>query len=96
MSTWHAYSSRPALEPGTEVLVTGGRGAVRLQTADHISIEMTDNNRMSAVVVDCSVDRLLLAVGGGPLVRLNLSNNLDVFADLKLFDGFSRKGWSVR
>jgi len=48
---------------------------VRLQTADHISIEMTDNNRMSAVVVDCSVDRLLLAVGGGPLVRLECPLN---------------------
>jgi len=50
MSMWHAYANRPLLQSGTEVLITGGHERVRLRTADQITIEMPDHNRLTAVV----------------------------------------------
>jgi len=96
MSMWHAYANRPVLEAGTEILVTGGHEPVRLQTADRITIETPDNNRLTAVVVDRTDDHLLLAVGDAPLLHLNASGDGSDFDDFKLSNGFSRQSWRVR
>ena len=95
MSMWHAYANRPLLQPGTEVLITGGHDQVRLRTADQITIEMPDHNRLTAIVVDRSDARLLVAIGDGPLVTLAASDVSVAFNDFKLSDGFSREGWTV-
>jgi len=97
MAMWHAYADRAALEPGTQVLVTGGHEAVTLRTADRITIELPDNQRLTAVVVDRSGEQLLLAVGEGPLFHLDASADPGgAFSGFKLSDGFSRQGWVVR
>ena len=95
MSTWHAYANRPLLQPGTEVLITGGHDQVRLRTADQITIEMPDHSRVTAVVVDRSDEQLLVAIGDGPLVSLRVSGDAGAFNDFKLSNGFSREGWAV-
>ncbi len=96
MSTWHAYADGAALVSGTGVLVTGGHEVVRLQTGDKVSIETPDSNRLSAVIVDRSEGRLLLAVGGGPLIRLRASGESEFLSEFKLSDGFSRESWTVQ
>jgi hypothetical protein len=96
VSMWHAYANRATLDSGTELLVTGGRDPVRVQTGDQITIDMPDNNRVTTVVVDRTQQRLLIASSNGPLVRLNASTDASAFADFKLSDGFSREGWCVR
>lgn len=96
MATWHAYADRAALVSGTGVLVTGGHQTVRLQSGDKLSIETPDGNRLSAVIVDRTDGRLLLAVGDGPLIRLRASNEGDFFSGFKLSDGFSRESWMVQ
>jgi hypothetical protein len=95
MSMWHAYADRAMLERGAKLLVTGGHEPVRLQTADQITIETPDHNRLTAVVVDRSHARLLVAVGDGPLIRFGSSDDVTDFKDFKLSDGFSRESWAV-
>lgn len=96
MATWHAYASRPVLLSGTEILVTGGHDRVRLRTTDRLSIEMPDNNRLSAVVVDRTGDRLQIAVAGSPRIALEPTTGNGAFEDFKLSDWFSRESWTVR
>ena len=95
-STWHAYASRDMLAAGTEILVTGGHERIRIQTADQISIEMPDRNRLSAIVVERIGERVLLAIGDAAFVRLRVAPEVGSFDDFKLSDGFSRQGWIVQ
>jgi hypothetical protein len=93
--TWHAYASGPSLVSGTEILVTGGHERIRVRTADLISIEMPDGNRLSAVVIDRTGNRLVMVVGE-VLVRMRIAGGAEAFEGFKLSDGFSRQGWTVQ
>lgn len=94
MPSWHGYADRPALAPGTEILITGGHMAVRLLTADQVTIEMPDDRRLMAVVIDRTGEHLTLAIGEGEIVRLHIASGAG-FAQFQLSDGFSRESWAV-
>lgn len=94
-STWHAHASGEMLATTTEIPVTGGHDRVRIRTADRISIEMPDRNRLSAVAIDHTEDHALLAIGASP-VRLRTSTKIESFEGFKLSDGVSRQDWIVR
>ena len=96
MSTWHAYADRSALTSGTELLVTGGHGAVRLRTGDLVSIETPDRNRISGVIIDRTRGRVLLAIAGSLQIRLRSGGTSEFLLSFKLSDGFSRQGWIVQ
>jgi hypothetical protein len=94
MPSWHAYAGQPTLAPGTEILITGGHMAVRVLTADQMTIEMPGDRRLMAVVVDRTGERLTLALGDGEIVRLHLASDAG-FAQFQLSEGFSRQSWTV-
>ena len=96
MPTWHAYADRDALISGTEILVTGGHGAVRLRTGDLLSIETPDRNRLSGVIVDRTQGRVLLAIGGSLQIRLRSGGDSEFLLSFRLSDGFSRESWTVQ
>ena len=96
MSTWHGYADGPALASGAQLLITGGHERIRLATGDQVSIETPDNNRRSGVIVDRTAGRMLVAVGDGPAIHLNLGGGTGAFEHFKLSDGFSRECWTVQ
>lgn len=94
MPSWHGYSAAPNLQPGTEILLTGGSVVVRVLTGDRITIEMPDSNRLAAVVVDRTGEELMIALHDGKIVKLHMVSD-DGFADFRLSEGFSRQSWAV-
>lgn len=94
MPNWHAYAAAPKLLSGTEVLITGGSQVVRVMTGDQIIIELPDTNRLLAVVVDRSAERMLVGFADGQTTRLHMVSD-DGFRDFQLSEGFSRQSWAV-
>jgi hypothetical protein len=94
MPSWHAYADQPALAPGAQILITGGHMAVRILTADRLTIEMPDEGRLMAVVIDRTGEQLTLALGDSEIVRLHVASG-DGFAQFQLSEGFSRQSWAV-
>lgn len=92
---YHAYSDKPDISAGTCILVTGGSERVAVRTADQLTIESPADQRLSAVVVDRTGERLLLSTGEGRLIWLERAEGAIAFDDFQISEGFSRELWRV-
>jgi hypothetical protein len=96
VSSWRGYANERSLIPGAGVLVTGGHDAIRMATGDRFILELPDGNRLPAVIVDRTEERLLLAIGEGPLIRLAATRGAQLFSDFEFSEGLSREEWTVQ
>jgi hypothetical protein len=94
MSNWQADSSSQSFDSGAKILVISPHETVRIVTADRLSIETPDRNRISALVIDRTCDHLTLSMPDGR--PLCLSNHaVDDSVDNASGTPFSRQLWIV-
>ena len=94
MSNWHADTNSPSLGPGARILVISPHETVRIVTADRLSIETPDRNRISALVLDRTRDHLTLSMPDGRPVCLS-NGSVTGSADDVNGTSFSRQLWIV-
>jgi hypothetical protein len=94
MSNWQADASSQSFASGAKILVISPHEMVRIVTADRLSIETPDRNRISALVIDRTRDHLTLSMPDGrPLCLSNYA--IDDSADESSGTPFSRQLWIV-
>lgn len=72
MSVWHADVDTPTLIAGSRVHVFGDHSAVRVLTADQLSIETPAGQRLHAMVLDRTGAALILSLGAGAPMKLSM------------------------
>jgi hypothetical protein len=72
VSVWHADLNTPALVVGSHVNVFGDHQAVRVLTADQLSIATLGGQRLSAIVLDRTGAVITLSVAAGVPVSLSI------------------------
>ena len=94
MAMWRADTDAASLATGARMAVVSDDRVVRVVTADQLSIDTSNGNRLSAVVADRIGERLVLALPDGTPVRLPLGSDgsLD---DAPAGSDLSRQLWVV-
>lgn len=94
MSSWHADANSQSFGSGARILVISPHEEVRIVTADRLSIETPDHNRVSALVLDRTRDHLTLCLSDGrPLCLSNHPANDS--SEEPNGTSFSRQLWIV-
>jgi hypothetical protein len=91
---WHAASDGDLNVSGTTVVAQSDHRVLRILTADQISIEASDGQRVPAVVVNRAEGRLMLALPDGTIVRLTLVSDLS-HSGPQGTGFFSEQSWTV-
>ena len=94
MSLWHADTNAASLAAGARMLVVSADRIVRVMTADQLSIETPGGNRLRAVVLDRTGERLTLGLPDGTPVRLSMRSDCS-HDDTQAGLDFSRQLWVV-
>lgn len=94
MSSWQADASSQSFASGVEILVISPHEQVRIVTADRLSIETPDRNRLSALVIDRTRDHLTLCLADGRPIRLSNHPSSDGSGG-ENGTSFSRETWVV-
>jgi hypothetical protein len=76
------------------MLAVSGHGAVRVVTADQLSIETSNGQRLSALALDRIGSRLTLALPDGTPVSLSMPSDCSLDDEQEGLD-FSRQLWVV-
>lgn len=93
MTQWHADVDAAELAAGAKVTVLSHHHVVRVMTADTLSIETTDGQRLSAVVLDRTEGEIRLVLEGGTPVSLGMLVDESLLPPGEQVDVFSRQVW---
>lgn len=94
MSSWQADANSQSFGSGARILVISLHEEVRIVTADRLSIETPDHNRVSALVLDRTRDHLTLCLSDGQALCLSNHPVNDSSAEANA-TSFSRQLWIV-
>jgi hypothetical protein len=94
MSLWHADMNAAKFASGVDLTVFCPHRVVRVVTADQMSIEGPDGERMSAQVLDRTGDHITLVLADGTLKSLSMHAD-DSLARHRSDEVFSQQHWVV-
>jgi hypothetical protein len=75
MSMWHCETNEASLHQGAQVLVASDHSVVRIQTADQMTIETSNRDRLMAVVIERAGDHLVLGLPDGTTFRMEIASD---------------------
>ena len=94
MSLWHADMDAPKFAAGVGVTVSSPHRVVRVVTADVMSIEIPDGNRVSAQVLDRTDNRITLVLADGSVKSLSMLSDGSL-SPQAANEVFSQQRWIV-
>ena len=93
---WHSYASAPEMLAGSRLPITGGDQAVDLSASDMLAIEFPDGRQRTADVLFCESGRLVIQFELDIRVEIiRVEDEIGIFAQFRLSEGFSRQTWLV-
>lgn len=93
MTQWHADVDAGALLRGAKLTVLSRHSVVRVLTADTLSIEMPNGQRLSAIVLDRTAGAIRLVLKDGTPVSLGIIVDESLLPPGENPEVFSRQVW---